>query len=251
MHFGGTQATLRFNRNIGITGDGCHMAVAIGPHPQPLAPAGLHRRRAVGCCAQPAWSNGHQRTGSPCQPRRVIDRSCLHFHAASHQRHSLFTVKQNAACGDLVAQPSSPGLKPRGTATRHDGRAACLNLKRHQSAAHRQSSWLRQTRCWLPPPQHDRQHFAGQLIGCAAGHSTHHVDMVFKRNHIRRHVEAEAAAATDKHRRCIGGSRRRCVNRRWRRLSWQQTACQPFQPHRNITIETDGIDATNVGALIS
>ena len=245
MQLAGLEPPLRLHQHISIPGERGDMAAAVvgGAHAEPLLPSRLQRRRAFRTGAQPAWADRHQRSRIARGPRRVIDRPGLHLCPLNHQRHRLLPVEQDAPAGNLVAQPRPARLQSGMPALGHHRHSLGLDFHRPQPATHAARS-----RCSRFPSKHDGQQIADQLIARAAGERAHHIDMVFKGNHIRCDIHAEAAAAAHQHRRGLC-CRRGCSRRLTPPLAGQKSSCQPLQAQTDIPVEPDCVDTADVGPL--
>ena len=233
------------------------MAGAVGPHPEPLLPAGLRRRGLVRRDANPAGADRHQRAGIAGRARTVVDLAGLHLGAAGHERDGLGAVEQDSSGGQLVAEAGGAGLEFAGGAAHDHRRALRLDLLRLEPAL-----------CGAALParlaaEEDRKQVARELVGAAFGHGPEHVDVILERDHVGRDVEAEAAPAADEHRwrsrrgrSGFRGGRGLLAGRRGRRrrcggglVSRQQPALQALEPHAHVAIETDRVDTTDVRPL--
>ena len=198
VHLGGRQPALRLDGHIGIAGQRHDVPVAVGPHPEPLLPPSLCRRRLLRTHADPAGPHGHERPRVAGFAGHVVDLSGLHLRPLCDERHRLFTIEQDSPRGDLVAEPGGTGLELRPGRAGHDGRAFCLNLHRLEaSAGMRGRTSARPLRL---TGQHDREQVARELLGGAIGCGPDHIHVILERDHVGRGIHAQRAAARDEHR---------------------------------------------------
>ena len=197
---------LRLHLDIGLAGQRRHMLRAVGPQTEPLLPAGGEGRHVGRARPQPPRADGHQGPRITRRAGGVVDRPRLHLRLLEDERHRLLAIEDDPPRGDLIAQAHRPGFEPGGGAPGHDRRPLGLDLHRLQSGRHRSRL--------LVPPQNDGEELTGKLIMGAARERADDIDMILERDHVRRHVHAQASPATDEHRRrllgAIGGSGCRC-----------------------------------------
>ena len=259
MDLGGREPALRLHGDVGIARERDHVPLPFGPHPQPLLPPGLRRRRLLRPHAEPARAHGHQRTRVARRSGAVVDLAGLHLGAFRHERHRLLAVEQDPPGRDLVAEPCRPHLQFRTGRAGHDRRALRLNLHRLEPTTDggRRGHGSTVGRLGLPG-EHDRQQVARELFGGPVGSGPDHVDVFLEGDHVGRHVHAQRAAAADEHGGRGGGfaGRRRSgpgsgrIHRGRRRSPGKHAPGQALDPHLHVAVEPDRVDTADVGPLV-
>ena len=247
MHLRRSQSALALDDDLGVAGDRHDVPFSVRPHPQPLLPPYLHRRRLGRAAAKPARPHGEQRARIAGRARAVIDAAGLHLRVANGERDRLVAVEQDAAGGDLVAEACGPCLEL-GAVAGHDHRTA---LRLDLDGLEPPLAPFPAAGLGLTAGEHDREQVAGEVIGGRYGGGADDIDVILERDHVGRDVEAEAPTAAHEY------GRRRLVGRRGRRrcrgfgvAARQETAGQAFEPHPHIAIEADRVHAADVGPLI-
>ena len=250
MHLRGRQPPLRFNGHVGVARQRHHVAVAIRSHPQPLLPPRLRRRRLLRTHADPAGPDSHEGPRIAGFAGHVVDLPGLHLRPLRDERHWLLAIEQDSPRGDLVAESGGAGLELRAGRAGHHGRALGLDFYRLETTAGRRGGAVRGR--FRLAGQHDREQVARELFGGAVGSGADHIDMILECDHVGRDVHAQRAAARDEHRRrgrrSVGGG---CGGGGGRRRPGQHAPRDSLDSHLHVTIETNRVDTTDVGPLVT
>ena len=249
VHLCGCQPALRLDIDLRGAEHRRHVAPAIGPQPQPLLPAGSHGRPAFGAGVEPAGAHSQKLARIPRRPRRVVDLAGLELALPHDERHGLLTVEHDPPRGDLVAEPRGPRLDPGRHARHNRGATLRLDLRRLEpampGAGRRRTAAVVVSLRLAAAGQQDREQVAGEPVAGRALARPHDVDLILQRDHVRRHVEAEAAAAAHEH------GLRRLAGRRGIGAAGQQAAAGTLlDPHSHVTIEADRIDTAEVRPVL-
>ena len=228
------------------------MLRTVGAEAEPLLPPGGERGRVGRPRPQPPRADGHERSRVARRAGGVVDRPGLHLRLLEDERHRLLAIEDDPPRGDLVAEAHRPRFKAGPRAPGHDGRPLGLDLDRLQPGGHRPR--------FLVTTEDDCKEIAGQLIVGAARERADDVDMILERDHIRRHVHAQAPPAADKHwRRLLGAlGRRGCRGHRAIRphrpgdgRPRDQSPGEPFELELHVAVEADRVDPADAWPLLA
>ena len=229
---------------------------AVGAEAEPLLPAGGEGGRVGRACPQPAGADGHECPRIARGAGGVVDRSGLHLRFLEHERHRLLAIEDDPPRGDLVAEAHRPRFETGAGAPRHHRRTFGLDLDRLEPRS--QASLL------PVASEDDGEEFAGELVVRPIGKRPHDLDMFLERDHVRRHVHAQAPPTTDEHGdRLLGvlvgrGCRSRVPGRRALRphrprdrRPRDQASGEALELELHVPIETDRVDAADARPLVA